>query len=240
MATTTSRIRNLTRCVAAAAVLLGSAAPLTAGELSGDLQPKASGAALIKELQKGGYVIYFRHGTTAEVGEKDVSEKDMDNCARQRPLSEAGVAQTKEIGAAFKMMQIPVATVYSSPYCRCIDTARNIFGKEPTKAKALHFAIHLRSAERAAVTAELLDMLAKPPAPGTNTALVSHTENLQEAVGLWPKPEGVAFVFKPMGNGKFTYLGVMQPDVWMAEAKKMGDGGGSASGGWLPGWVRGK
>lgn len=236
MTTTTSRIRHVVRCAAAAAMFLGAAGPGATGELSGDITPKLSGPALIKELQKGGYVIYFRHGTTAEVGEKDVAEKDMDDCARQRPLSEAGVAQTKEIGAAFRALQIPVGTVFSSPYCRCLDTARNVFGKTPVKEKALHFAIQLRSAERVMVTARLLTMLATVPTPGTNTGLVSHTENLQEAVGVWPKPEGVAHVFKPKGDGTFTYIGVMQPAMWMAEAKRSGADAGQASGGG-PGWL---
>jgi phosphohistidine phosphatase SixA len=221
-------------------MLLGAAGGSSAGELSGDISPKLSGPALIKELQKGGYVIYFRHGTTAEVGEKDVAEKDMDNCARQRPLSEGGQAQTREIGAAFKALEIPVGAVYSSPYCRCLDTARNVFGKVPVKEKALHFAIQLRSAERAAVTARLLNMLATVPAPGTNTGLVSHTENLQEAVGVWPKPEGVAHVFKPKGDGTFAYVGVMQPETWTIEAKGASSAAGQASGGgagWL-GWLR--
>jgi hypothetical protein len=35
-----------------------------------------------------------------------------------------------------------VGDVYSSPYCRCVDSAHNIFGKAQ-KSPALHFAIHL-------------------------------------------------------------------------------------------------
>jgi phosphohistidine phosphatase SixA len=217
--------------------MLGAPGALAAGQLAGDTTPKLSGAALIKELQKGGYVIYFRHGITSELGEKDVSDAELDDCARQRNLSDAGQTQTKEIGAAFKALHIPTGEVFVSPYCRCIDTARNIFGKA-AKSKALHFAIHLRTAERTSITAQLLDLLAKVPAPGTNTALVSHTANLQEAVGLWPKPEGVAHVFKPRGDGTFTYVGIMQPEAWMTEAKRMSDGG-QASGGWLD-WIKGR
>jgi hypothetical protein len=64
------------------------------------------------------------------------------------------------------------------------------------------------------------------------TALISHTANLQEAVGLWPKPEGVAHIFKPRGDGTFSYVGVMQPETWMVEAKQSPDAG-QASPGWL-------
>jgi phosphohistidine phosphatase SixA len=219
------------RCAVAVFLLLGAPGIVSAGQLTGDTSPKLSGAALIKELQNGGYVIYFRHGTTAEHGEKDVSDADLDDCARQRPLSDAGQVQTKEIGAAFKALRIPVGEVYSSPYCRSLDTARNIFGKAK-KARALHFAIHLRTADRASITTALLDLLATVPPQGTNTAMVSHTANLQEAVGVWPKPEGVAHVFKPRGDGTFSYVGVMQPEAWMVEAKRSPDSG-LASPGWL-------
>jgi len=225
------------RCAAALFLLLSAPGIASAGQLAGDTTPKMSGTALVKELQKGGYVIYFRHGTTAESGEKDVADADLDDCAKQRGLSDAGQTQTKEIGGAFKGLRIPIGEVYSSPYCRSVDTARNIFGKG-TKSRALHFAIQLRSADRATITAQLLDLLAKVPPPGTNTALVSHTANLQEAVGIWPKPEGVAHIFKPRGDGTFSYVGVMQPEAWLVEAKKSPDGG-QASPGWFD-WIRGR
>ena len=127
--------------------------------------------------------------------------------------------------------------VYSSPYCRCVDTAKNIFGKA-TKSRALHFAIHLRTADRSTVTTQLLDLLSTVPPQGMNVGMVSHTANLQEAVGIWPKPEGVAHVFKPKGDGTFSYVGFMQPETWMAEAKRSGDGG-QASGGWFD-WMKRK
>jgi phosphohistidine phosphatase SixA len=215
-----SGIRTITQ-VAIGLLLLGTSTFGVAGQLEGDTQPKLSGTTLVKELKKGGYIIYLRHGVTAESGEKDVADADLDDCARQRNLSEAGRTQTKGIGQAFRQLEIPIGQVYSSPYCRCIETARNLFGKAE-KTKALHFAIHLRTAERASVTSQLLGLLGTPPAAGTNTAMISHTANLQEAVGLWPKPEGVAHIFKPGKDGRFTYVGVMQPDAWMAEADRLG------------------
>jgi phosphohistidine phosphatase SixA len=232
MSVTSTRIR-IAQC-ASVLFLLGAPGLLSAGQLVGDGAPKLSGPALVKELQKGGYIIYFRHGITANLGEKDVADSDLLECGRQRNLSDAGQAQTKEIGTAFRTLKIPVGEVYASPYCRCLDTARNIFGKG-TKSRALHFAIHLRHSDRAKVTDELLDLLATTPPPGTNVAMVSHTANLQEAVGIWPKPEGVAHIFKPVGGGNFSYVGVMQPEAWQLEAAKSPAPGQQPGGrGWLP------
>ena len=78
----------------------------------------------------------------------------------------------------------------------------------------LYFAIHADKSRREAQTAQLRDMLATAPKAGTNTALVSHTANLQEAAGIWPKLEGGAPIFKPEGGGKFSYVGMLQPDEW--------------------------
>jgi phosphohistidine phosphatase SixA len=214
-----SRIVWASTRILAGLVLLGIPALTFAGQLTGDTLPKLRGQALIDELRKGGHVVYFRHGTTAEVGEKDVADADLADCHRQRNLSPAGQAQTKAIGDAFRRLQIPVGDVYSSPYCRCLETARNIFGKVQ-QSKALHFAIHLRHTDRAAVTGQLLKLLGTPPPRGQNIALVSHTANLQDAIGLWPKPEGVAHIFRPNGDGSFGYVGMVLPEEWTALARR--------------------
>jgi len=185
-----------------------------AAELIGDIQPKLSGDALIHALQKGGYIIYFRHGATGKRGEKNVMPDKISDCSIQRNLSDAGVEQTKAIGKAIKKLAIPINEVYSSPYCRCMDTAMNIFGKA-TKSDHLYFAIHVKKSERKPITEKLLKMLATPPPAGVNTAIVSHTANLREAVNIWPKPEGVAHIFKPEKNQQFSYIGVIQPDEWL-------------------------
>jgi phosphohistidine phosphatase SixA len=194
-------------------LILGTPAFLGAAQLVGDTTPKLRGQELVSVLKKGGYVIYFRHGTTSNTGEKDVEDKDLSNCQLQRNLSPEGQVQTRAIGSAFRKLQIPVGEVYSSPYCRCLDTAMNIFGKAE-KSKALHFAVQLEHTQRVAITEQLLSFLGTVPQPGMNVALVSHTANLQEAVGVWPKPEGVAHIFKPEGDGQFSYVGMMLPEEW--------------------------
>jgi phosphohistidine phosphatase SixA len=192
---------------------LGTPGFLFAGQPVGDTTPKLTGQHVLGALKQGGYVIYFRHGKTENTGEKEVADKDLDNCAMQRNLSAAGQDQTKTIGTALTHPQIPIGEVYSSPYCRCLDSARNMFGKG-AKTAALHFVIHVEKAERAVITTTLLDLLAAPPKPGTNTALVAHTANLKEAVNIWPKAEGDAHIFKPEGNGKFSYVGMLAAEEW--------------------------
>ncbi len=187
---------------------------IMAAQLVGDTKPKLQGKALPQALKPGGYVLYFRHGATNKVGEKNVAREDLDNCVIQRNLSPEGVTQTKAMGAALKRHQVPVGDVYTSPYCRCVDTAMNLFGKGE-KSDALHFAIHVTESQRQESTQELLKLLAPPPPAGMNTAIVSHTANLMAAVNIFPRPEGVAHVFKLGENGQFSYVGMMLPDAWL-------------------------
>ena len=188
-----------------------------AAELIGGTEPQMKEDELVQILKQGGHVVYFRHGPTTKTGEKTVEKQDLGNCAVQRNLSAEGQEQTKAMGEGIKRLQIPIGEVYSSPYCRCVDTAMNLFGRHKT-SDALHFAIHTSREDSKKSTDDLLKMLATQPPAGKNTMVVSHTANLKAAVNIFPRPEGVAHVFKPEGNGKFSYLGLIMPETWANSA----------------------
>lgn len=167
---------------------------------------------VLDELRKGGLVIYFRHGSTEQGGAKDETA-DLAKCETQRNLSAAGREQATQIGAAFRTLQIPVGTVLTSPFCRCKDTAKLAFGRF-TVDNDLFFAIRVGAEETKRLTQSLRRMLSTTPPAKTNTVLVSHTANLREAAGIWPKPEGVAYVFRPLPGGRFEPVAVILPGEW--------------------------
>jgi broad specificity phosphatase PhoE len=78
-------------------------------------------------LRKGGLAILMRHGAT-EPGLGDPPGFRLDDCATQRNLSEAGRAQARRVGERFRAERVPIAKVYTSPWCRCRETARLAFG----------------------------------------------------------------------------------------------------------------
>ena len=195
-------------------LLVASALPASAAELQGSNTPKYKPAEVIQLLKEGGYVIFFRHAATEKVGEKVVSANKLSDCATQRNLSARGREQAKKIGSAFKELAIPVGNVYASPYCRTVDTAELAFGRH-IKSDNLHFAIHLPREKRGPVSEKLREMFAQQPSSSNNTVIVSHTGNLKEAVGIWPKLEGDAHIFKPDGSGNFTYIGAVKASQWM-------------------------
>lgn len=176
-------------------------------------QPPLQGTALVRALQEGGYVLYLRHAATEHI-KVDRNLLQLDDCTTQRNLSEKGREQSRLIGESFKKIGISVAKVVSSPYCRCRDTAKIAFGGTEI-SNDLYFAIGVSKEETARLTVKLREMLTTKPPDGSNSVIVSHTANLKEAAGIWPKPEGVMAVFKPLEKGALAYFGMISPEEWL-------------------------
>lgn len=171
-----------------------------------------SGKPLLQALSGGGYVVYLRH-TKTNKDQKDGEITDYADCSKQRNLSEEGKAQAKMIGDGLKKFSVPVSKVLSSPYCRAMETAAIVFGKGE-KADELRYATRLTPEEAKAANEWVKKQLATAPAAGTNVVLVSHTANLKDATGIWPKNDGDINVFKPNGDGSFTHVGTITPEEW--------------------------
>jgi len=169
--------------------------------------------ALMSALQKGGYVIYLRHAAT-EHTRIDSDRENLSTCERQRNLSAEGREQARTIGKAFTAFGIKVTQVLTSPYCRCIDTGRLAFG-EATVEEALGFAISKDAAETKRLAAVLRKLLGTQPPAGANIVLVSHSANLKEATGIWPKSEGDAHIFQPHADGEFVHIGKVLVEEWL-------------------------
>lgn len=204
--------------LAATAVLAGWAA--TAAAAAPDLPGLAP---VLDELRKGGLVIYMRHAAT-EHAEASGAVEDLARCATQRNLSAAGRAEALRSGRAIKALGIPIGSVLASPFCRTAGTAQLAFGRYAPEPE-LRFAMGSDAAETRQLAGALRRMLATPPAGGANTVLVSHSANLFEATGIFPKPEGVAIVFRPLADGRFEPLARILPDDWERAA---GRGAGAA------------
>lgn len=174
-------------------------------------------SAVLDELRQGGFVIYFRHAAT--VGARAGAEADdLAHCGTQRVLSGAGQADAVQIGKAIKLLGVPVGKVSASPYCRTRETAQLIFGRFEQEPD-LGFVIGTDAAETGRLAASLRRMLATPPDAGTNSALVSHSANLLEAAGIFAKPEGAAYVFRPLPDGRFEAVARALPVDWQAAAR---------------------
>ena len=86
---------------------------------------------LIKELRNGGKLIFIRHAYAPGGG--DPINFDINNCNTQRNLSTRGKEQAENIGNFFAKNNITINKIYSSQWCRCIDTSLIAFSKFETK-----------------------------------------------------------------------------------------------------------
>ena len=114
-------------------------------------------------LQKGGFVIFLRHASTPDYQEP--SPVDFSSCGRQRNLNGLGRAQAVMLGEAFRELNIAIAEVLASPFCRTMDTARLAFGRVAPDESVRGDKDKLPA---------LRKLLSTPPAPGTNRVLVGH------------------------------------------------------------------
>ena len=89
-------------------------------------QPRARD--LEGRLRSGGMVLLMRHAST-EGSPGDPPGYRLDDCATQRNLSEAGRREAARAGEHLRRIGAPIERVYTSPWCRCRETARIAFGQ---------------------------------------------------------------------------------------------------------------
>jgi phosphohistidine phosphatase SixA len=75
-------------------------------------------------LAKGGHVALVRHGNAPPGHGGDLAGFKLDDCTTQRNLDELGRGQARALGEAFRRHGVRVDRVQSSPWCRCLETAR--------------------------------------------------------------------------------------------------------------------
>lgn len=86
--------------------------------------PAAAAAAGWQALVAGGHVALIRHATAP--GSGDPPGFRLDDCRTQRNLSAAGRAEAARIGGALAARGVSVEAIYSSQWCRCLETAERL------------------------------------------------------------------------------------------------------------------
>ena len=163
------------------------------------------------ELRKGGYVVYFRH-TSTDFSRDDVRSKSDDDCDNQRPLTDKGRAEARDIGAAFRELKIPVGKVLASPRCRTMETALLAFGPPEKSPEARAGPASPDSTDR---YAGLRKLFISPVKPGANLVIASHGNPFYATAGAPYLAEGEAAVVRPLGKD-FEVVARVRHDAWRA------------------------
>jgi broad specificity phosphatase PhoE len=170
--------------------------------------PAAASDAVWSLLRGGGQVVLLRHGTTTP-GVGDPPGFRLEDCATQRNLSEEGRSESRRIGTAFRARSVPVGQVLSSPWCRCLETARLAFGRAE-RWTALNNLFGNRSREAEQVAA-MRERVGQRPAEG-NLVLVTHGSTIQALTGQ-SVAMGEFLVVTPEGGGRFRVAGRIAPSA---------------------------
>ena len=145
-------------------------------------------------LAKGGHVALVRHGNAPPGYGGDPPGFKIDDCATQRNMDERGRAQARAVGEAFRQHGVIVDKILSSPWCRCLETAR-LMALGPVE-NTWAVAASDRSPERLVV---LKQMVAGWRGPGT-LVLVTHALTVQALVGIMPDQAETVVVKPKPGN----------------------------------------
>jgi phosphohistidine phosphatase SixA len=159
--------------------------------------------ALWALLAKGGQVVLVRHGlTTAGVG--DPPGFKVSECATQRNLVDEGRREAERLGAALRARKVPVERVLSSPWCRCIETARIAFRTEPGIDDTLSNLFD-NASNREKQVVQFRKLVADAPRQG-NLFLVTHGSTTAAFTGI---NQGTAemVIVTPEGGGRYRVAG---------------------------------
>jgi len=143
--------------------------PVTAGEL-GD------------KLQRADHVLLMRHALAPGIG--DPEGYRLDDCSTQRNLNQMGVTQAGRIGGWLKQQGVVNAQVFSSPWCRCLDTARLLKAGAVTPERSLGSFFN-EATDGQAATRELEQLIARTKAliGKKPLLLVTHHVNILAYIG---------------------------------------------------------
>ena len=137
---------------------------------------------LANKLQDGTHVLLMRHADAPRYG--DPKNYQISQCSTQRNLGDLGRKQAKAIGDWLSKQGIQQAKVYSSPWCRCVDTATLLNKGEVKKELALgSFFDDMSQAKKQ--TEELTKFIAveRKQSPNIPIIMVTHHVNIQSYVG---------------------------------------------------------
>jgi phosphohistidine phosphatase SixA len=155
--------------------------------LSGLTLAAESDQSLWQQLRSGSHVLLIRHADAP--GTFDPPGFQLGDCATQRNLSAKGREQARRIGEQLADEKVPVGTVFSSQWCRCVDTATLAFGASKVITRPELSSPTKLSADRRAANADVMRLQILGTRDYTNknvpnTVYVTHNFNIQDILGI--------------------------------------------------------
>jgi phosphohistidine phosphatase SixA len=140
-------------------------------------------ANLASPMTDGQHILLMRHADAP--GFSDPLGYRLDQCSTQRNLGEFGKKQAERTGQWLSQQGIESAKVFSSPWCRCVDTA-TLLNKGPVvidKSLGSFFGNMSLSGQQTEALRQLVQKSLKQ-FPKTPIIMVSHHVNIEAFTGV--------------------------------------------------------
>jgi broad specificity phosphatase PhoE len=162
----------------------------------------------LAELATPGRVLMLRHANAPGTG--DPSNFRLEDCSTQRNLDPVGRAHALALGQRLVQAGVTGAKVYSSQWCRCLDTAR-LLKLGPVEPLPTLNSFYPRPQQRETTVAALRAFLAGLPTGGSPVVLVTHQFTINAFTGEGTVSGGGS-LFELNGSGAPRLLGPIEPD----------------------------
>jgi broad specificity phosphatase PhoE len=135
----------------------------------------------------------MRHAST-QAGLGDPPGYRLDDCTTQRNLSDAGREEARRVGERLKRERVTIERVYTSPWCRCRETAMLAFGRaEDWEPLSSFFDFPDRESDYSARVKQRIASYDRRKTRG-NVAMVTHNVNIAALTRLSVAPAELVVV----------------------------------------------
>lgn len=161
-----------------------------------------------KTWQQPGVHAIMRHANAPGFG--DPEGFTLGQCQTQRNLDETGRQDARALGKQIKQRGIEFTAVYSSQWCRCLETAKEINAGRVVELPALNSFFQNRSNSSPQTDALKAHIAALKP---TDKVLyVTHQVNTTALTSVYPSA-GEVVLFKMGPEGQIQVLGRLDPET---------------------------
>jgi phosphohistidine phosphatase SixA len=135
---------------------------------------------IIARLTSGGHILMIRHALSPRSG--DPNNFKIGDFSTQRNLDETGRAQARSIGNWLRAKGLASARVYSSQWCRCLETAKLMQLGSVQELPALN-SFYERIQDREPNISALKDFISRQPLDGELIVFVTHFVTISAITG---------------------------------------------------------
>ena len=163
---------------------------------------------MIERMKTGGHILMIRHALAPGTG--DPANFRIGDCATQRNLDDRGRNQARSIGNWLRKQGIDSASVYSSQWCRCLETAKLLEMGSVTELPALNSFYELTQNREPNLKA-LRKFIAEQPSDGELILMVTHFVTIS-AIANESVSSGEGVLLKVNEDGLYEFVGRLNFD----------------------------